>query len=225
MDPFFKIYRDDGLGFTLLDPSTIVDILNFFNNYDANIQWTIPRCERCLVPEVTCKHYDCLEFWDCIIAWKQIKKGAIIVWQFQVRSFFKPTDCHSYLVPSSCSAPHLNSKLVSLAKTVGTRLRTLHTNDQALLNDLHLLSGYMIARGYQETSIKYHLANMTNRSRSILLKGQYQKHRSLVLPLVTTLHPSTTVLTNLAKKSLQEATNVDPALQFIIPKTSLVAAS
>ena len=82
----------------------------------------------------------------------------------------------------------------------------------------------MIARGYQETSIKYHLANMANRSRSILLKGQYQKHRSFVLPLVTTLHPSTTVLTNLAKKSLQEATNVDPTLQFIIPKTSLVVA-
>ena len=198
--------------------------MNFFNNYDDSIQWTIPQCDQCLIPEVICKHYDHLEFLDCSISWKQINKGNIFVWQFQVKSFSKATDCHSYLAPSSCSAPHLNSKGVSLAKTVGTRLRTLHTNDHALLNDLNLFSGYMIARGYQETSIKYHLASMANRSRSLLLQGQYQKHRSFVLPLVTILHPSITVLTNLAKRSLQEATIMDPALQFIIPKTSLVVA-
>ena len=44
LDPFFKVYRDDGLGFTLADPAIIVDVLNFFNNYDRSIQWTIPQC-------------------------------------------------------------------------------------------------------------------------------------------------------------------------------------
>ena len=45
-----------------------------------------------------------------------------------------------------------------------------------------------------------------------------------VLPLVTNLHPSITVLTILAKTSLEEATIVDPSLQFILPKSSLVVA-
>ena len=144
--------------------------------------------------------------------------------QFQVTSYSKPTDCHAYLSPASCSAPHLNSKGVSTAKTVGTRLRTLHTNDHELLKDLNLFSGYMIARGYQEESIKYHLASMANRSRTMLLTAQYQQHRAFVLPLVTTLHPAITMLTPLTKQVLKEAGNYDPTLQYVIPSSSLVVA-
>ena len=78
LDPFFKVYRDDGLGFTLADPAIIVDVLNFFNNYDRSIQWTIPQCNLCLMPEVLCQHYDHLEFLDCSVTWKQIRKGGFV---------------------------------------------------------------------------------------------------------------------------------------------------
>ena len=111
-----------------------------------------------------------------------------------------------------------------MAKTVGTRLRTLHTNDHELLKDLNRFSGYMIARGYQEDTIKYHLASMANRSRTLLLTGQYQQHRDFVLPLVTSLHPAITMMTPLTKQVFREAGIQDPTLQYVIPASSLVVA-
>ena len=45
-----------------------------------------------------------------------------------------------------------------MAKTVGSRLRGIHSNDLDLLEALHNYSGYMVARGYEEVSVKYHLA-------------------------------------------------------------------
>ena len=112
----------------------------------------------------------------------------------------------------------------SLSKTVGTRLRTIHTDDHALLQDLNLFAGYIIARGYNEASVKYHLANMANRPRMTLLKGQFHSERGMVIPLVSKLHPATTVLTQLTKKYFQEACDQDSSLEFIIPKSSLIVA-
>ena len=153
LDPFFKAYRDDGMGVVFCPPDIILDILAFFNGFDNSIQWTLPMCSVCSIPEAVCPHYQQMEFLDCLITWKQIQKGDILVWQFQVQSYSKPTDCHAYLHPSSCTAPHLNSKGVSLAKTVGTRLRTIHTNDNALLQDLNLFSGYMFHSGSSMPSL------------------------------------------------------------------------
>ena len=171
LDPFFKIFRDDGLGVTFADPTIVADILEFFNGFNSNIQWTIPLCRICDVAEVTCQHYTHLEFLDCDISWKQVLKGDSLIWQFCVKSYAKATDCHAYLSPNSCSSPHLNSKGVSVAKTVGTRLRTIHNNDEDLLHHLNLYCGYMVARGYDENSVKFHLSNMANRSREMLLNG------------------------------------------------------
>ena len=147
-----------------------------------------------------------------------------MIWQFSTKSFSKSTDCHAYLSPMSCTAPHLDSCGASVAKTVGTRLRTIHSSDQDLLTSLNLYSGYLIARGYNEESIKYHLANMANRSRLSLIHGDFRKSSSFILPLVTKLHPAITVLTKVTKKAIQDATKVDPILQYIIPSSSLVVA-
>ena len=112
----------------------------------------------------------------------------------------------------------------SVAKTVGTRLRTIHSNDQDLLSSLNLYSGYLIARGYKEDSVLYHLAATANRSRSSLICGQSRKNNSFVLPLVTNLHPATTVLSKIARNALEEACEADPVISYIIPKSSLVVA-
>ena len=224
LDPFFKAYRDDGMGVVFGHPGVILEILNFFNQFDDDIQWTLPICQICSLHEAVCPHYKCMEFLDCLITWKQVSKGDVLIWQFQVESYSKPTDCHAYLHPASCTSPHLNVNGISLAKTVGTRLRTIHSNDMALLQDLNHYCGYMLARGYKESSVKYNLAMMANRSRSLLLKGHYHKPPSLVVPLVTTLHPSTTVLTKVTKQSFNEANNLDPILNYLLPKSSLVVA-
>ena len=198
--------------------------MNFFNDFNQHIQWTIPSCKLCLIPEVTCPHYSNLEFLDCDISWKQVRKNNILVWQFSVKSYSKSTDCHAYLSPLSCSSPHLNSQGISLAKTVGTRLRTIHTNDEDLLKHLNLYSGYMVARGYSEQSIKYHLSTMANRSREGLLNGAYSQADSFTLPLVMSLHPATTVISKFIRSSLEEAHSMDPVLPYLFPQSSLCVA-
>ena len=224
MDPFFKGYRDDGLGITFCDPARIPEIVAFFNDFNEHIQWTIPICSICSVPEVTCCHYQQLEFLDCLFTWHQVPKDDKLIWQFAAKSFSKSTDCHAYLSPLSCSAPHLDSSGASVAKTVGTRLRTIHSNDQDLLSSLNLYSGYLIARGYNSESIKYHLANMANRSRTDLINGNLRKDTNFILPLVTKLHPAVTVLSQIAKKAIKDANHADPVLQYIMPSSSLVVA-
>ena len=107
---------------------------------------------------------------------------------------------------------------------MGTRLRTIHSNDHELLLDLNLFAGYLISRGYHEHSVKTHLADMANRSRSMLLTGQYKKQDKFVLPLVTKLHPAITMLTPLVKNAFQDAATVDPALQYILPTSSVMVA-
>ena len=49
---WFRIYRDDGLGITFDDPTTVLAIHQFFNRFNNNIQWTIPDCSICQSPEV-----------------------------------------------------------------------------------------------------------------------------------------------------------------------------
>ena len=199
-------------------------IRDFFNAFNPDIQWTIPDCSLCSIPLVACPHYIFLEFLDCKISWKQVQQDSKLIWQFQVSSYSKPTDCHAYLSPESCTAPHLNKKGVSVAKTVGCRLRGIHSNDSDLLEALNEYSGYLVARGYDEISVKYHLANMANRSRPMVLRGEYKPPQKLVVPLVSSLHPATTVLSQIVKSSFSSATTLDPVLDVLLPPSSLLVA-
>ena len=67
LDPFFKVYRDDGMGFLFVDPTVLQNILDFFNSFNPHIQWTTPICSLCSMPEASCSHYDHLEFLDCLV--------------------------------------------------------------------------------------------------------------------------------------------------------------
>jgi hypothetical protein len=107
---------------------------------------------------------------------------------------------------------------------VGTRLRGIHSDDDSLLAALNEYSGYMIARGYKEDSVKYHLSVMANRSRSMILKGEYKPVSKFVVPLVTSLHPATTVLTKMVKESFEEASKLDNTIDLIFPKSTLLVA-
>ena len=139
-------------------------------------------------------------------------------------AYSKPTDAHAYLSPSSCTAPHLNEEGISVAKTVGARLRAIHSSDQDLLHSLNHYSGYLIARGYQEKSIKFHLASMANRDRMGTLSGQFKPKPKFIVPMVTDLHPAITCLSTMISTSFSPVLQSDPILNIIIPPTSLVVA-
>ena len=102
------------------------------------------------------------------------------------------------------------------------RLRAIHTNDYDLLASLNEYSGYMVARGYEEDSIKFHLSAMANRSRNMVLKGEYRPPPQFSVPFVSTLHPATTILSKLVKNSFSQASSQDNLLEFLIPKSSLL---
>ena len=68
----FKIFRDDGIGVTFDEPNQVLAILQFFNTFNSQLQWTIPECYLCSIPEVICPHYDHLDFLDTRITWRQI---------------------------------------------------------------------------------------------------------------------------------------------------------
>ena len=221
---WFKIYRDDGLGVTFDTSDTVLSILEFFNAFNNQIKWTIPQCTICHIPEVCCPHYDHLDFLDTRITWKQVQKGNIKLWQFFMSAYSKPTDAHAYLSPSSCTAPHLNEEGITVAKTVGARLRSIHSSDQDLLNSLNLYSGYLIARGYQEKSIKFHLASMANRDRMGMLKGDFKPKPKFIVPLVADLHPAITCLSTMVSSSFTTVCQSDPLLNILIPPSSLMVA-
>ena len=65
---------------------------------------------------------------------------------------------------------------------------------------------------------------MANRSRSMILKGEYKPVSKFVVPLVTSLHPATTVLTKMVKESFEEASKLDNTIDLIFPKSTLLVA-
>ena len=69
--------------------------------------------------------------------------------------------------------------------------------------------------------MKYHLANMANRSRLLVLKGDYRPPPKFVVPLVSSLHPATTVLSKVVKSSFSRASSGDPVLDVLLPSSSL----
>ena len=65
---------------------------------------------------------------------------------------------------------------------------------------------------------------MANRSRSMLISGGYKIENKFVMPLVTNLHPATTVLTPIVKKAFEVASTCDPVLKYLFPLSSIVVA-
>ena len=218
---WFKIYRDDGLCVLFAHPSEAIHLQQFFNNFSSDIQWIIPDCPECSQPLVTCPHNDSVDFLDSKITWSQDNNEH---WQFCMSESSKSTDAHAYIAPSSCTAPHLNSEGTSVAKTVGMRLRSLHTKDADLLLSLNNYAGYLVARGYQEQPVKYHLAAMANRDRSGVLRGLYKKNPQVCVPLVTNLHPTIVMASSTMKKTVAAASKKDPLINVFLPQSSLLVS-
>ena len=198
---FFRIYRDDGLLIHLGNSDEIKNLLNLFNEFDPDIKWTCPECPcGCGLDSFLCKNSQEIEFLDCKLSLYQVQKTSNQrIWQIKMKPFYKTTDVHSYLHPKSCTSPHLNSFGVSQAKTIGTRLRGICSDDLDLLQAFNEYAGFLKSRGYSEYSIKYHLCQMGNKNRNSVLETP-QTNPKMVFPLVTNLHPTLYCLRTMLKK-------------------------
>ena len=65
---------------------------------------------------------------------------------------------------------------------------------------------------------------MDNISRSMLLNGDYKPSPKFSVPLVSSLHPATTVLSKLVREKFADASIMDSKLDFLFPKSSLLVA-
>ena len=65
---------------------------------------------------------------------------------------------------------------------------------------------------------------MANRSRLKVLKGEYRPSPKLAVPLVSSLHPATTILSQVVKSSFTSGLSKDPVLEVILPPSSLIVA-
>ena len=124
----------------------------------------------------------------------------------------------------SMNLSHPSSGLSHLAQLVSNHNHNLHSNDNDMLASLNEYSGFLVARGYREESIKFHLSAMANRSRSIVLNGDYKHIPKFAVPMVSTLHPATTVLTKVVRTCFSEASDLDNLIGFLIPKSSLLVS-
>jgi hypothetical protein len=95
----------------------------------------------------------------------------------------------------------------------------MHSNDSDLLEALNEYSGYLVARGYNVISVKYHLANMANSSTPMVLRGEYKPPQKLVVPLISSVHPAASVLSQIVNSSLSTVTTLDPVLEVLLPPT------
>ena len=59
----------------------------------------------------------------------------------------------------------------------------------------------------------------------MILKGEYKPVSKFVVPLITSLHPATTVLTKMVKKIFEEASKLDNTIDLIFPKSTLLVAT
>ena len=65
---------------------------------------------------------------------------------------------------------------------------------------------------------------MANRSRLKVLNGEYRPSPKFAVPLVSSLHPATTILSQVVKSSFSAALSKDPVLEVILPPSSLIVA-
>ena len=65
---------------------------------------------------------------------------------------------------------------------------------------------------------------MANRSRLQVLKGEYRPAPKLVVPLVSSLHPATTILSQVVKSTFTSALSMDPVLEVALPPSSFIVS-
>ena len=107
-----------------------------------------------------------------------------------VSELWFPKLVYKLIGPHSCLAPPLDERGQAVSKTVGSRLRAIHSEDKDLLASLCSYSGFLQARGYEMKPVIYNLCCMANRDRSKLIRWHYKPPPRMVVPLITPLHPA-----------------------------------
>ena len=110
--------------------------------------------------------------------------------------YCKPTDKHTYLLPSSCHPPHT---FRGIPYSQALRIRRICSQPDEEESHLNALKTNLLKREYNETTINKQIAKAKRQDRSTLLTYKPKKTTNRV-PLVTTYNPAFNKIGNIIKQ-------------------------
>ena len=164
-----------------------------------------------------------IPFLDCLISVHFIEEGGVKVPQLKTTTYSKLTDVHHYIEPSSCT-PNLSSKSLAIIKGVALRLRITNILDEDLLPALNLFSGYLVASGYDRSTILKHFTDILDVSNKALVFKEKPVDNSFKIAFVTDMHPG---IPNVQKifDRFYPIIESCPFSSRILPRKSLISTS
>ena len=217
---FLKFFRDDGICIFHGDGHLVLDMLEILNQQRPELQFTTEFCicgnvlGSCLTCPKVVPYLDC----KVSIYMEELEDGFIVP-QLKTCTYSKPTDIHHYIEPNSCT-PNLTKKSPAIIKGVAHRLRLTNTLDADLISSFNLFSGYLVASGYDKTTvIKYFSEILSVSNRSLAFKVK-EADNSFKIALTTKLHPA---LPNIGTffDRFYNFISACPVSSVIFPRTSL----
>ena len=122
----------------------------------------------------------------------ELKNGRI-----ETQIYSKPTDTHSYLLPTSCHAPHT---FKSIPYSQAIRIRRICSTPETTNTHLCSLTHHLTDRGYNPTHISDQIDKAKLLDRTSLLT--YKQKKQLIVPFVTKYYPSLHTFNQIFKDNL-----------------------
>ncbi len=143
----------------------------------------------------------------------QLKNGSI-----HTTLYSKPTDAHSYLLPSSCHPPHT---FKGIPYSQALRVRRICSEPEEEDVNLDLLKKHLLKRQYNEQVIDTQIRKARNIDRTSLLKYNPKKKSDRV-PLVTTYNPAFNQIRQILNRH-SHILNDDDRLKEVFPSPPLLS--
>ena len=221
---FLKFFRDDGIMIFFGNGKLILDMLDILNSERDELTFTT---ERCLCGDILGCCTSCnkaIPFLDCLISLYSVEtEDGLIIPQIKTVTYSKSTDVHHYIEPSSCT-PNLHWKSLSIIKGVAHRLRITNMLDEDLLSALNNFSGYLVASGYNKSTILQHFTEILGTSNRSLVFRSKIVDTSFKIALVMDMHPALPNVQKLFDRYYPVIQSC-PFSSKILPRKSLISSS
>ncbi|XP_072050367.1 uncharacterized protein [Amphiura filiformis] len=138
--------------------------------------------------------------------------------QIHTDLYSKPTDKHTYLLPTSCHPRHCTR---NIPYSLALRLRRICSDESAFQHQPETLKQQLINRGYQEDNISNQITKAASTTRENSLKYKI-KSKSKRVPLVVTYHPRLPHLSEIIRKQWHMI-ETNPRLHKALPEVPLIS--
>ena len=221
---FLRFFRDDGLFIFLGNGKIVLDMLEILNSEREELSFTTEYCPcgDVLGCCISCER--AIPFLDCKISVYSVETDeGFSISQLKTVTYSKPTDVHHYIEPTSCT-PNLHRKSLSIIKGVAHRLRVTNMLDDDLLSALNVFSGYLVASGYDKSTILKHFTDVLNISnRSLVFREKYVDP-SFKIAFVTGMHPGLPNVQKLFDRFYPVISSC-PFSSKVLPRDALISTS